>query len=169
MHFLYLTNLTIHILAATIWIGGMLFLTLMLVPALRSLRDPPLMSRLLRDVGHRFNVIGWSCLAILLLTGSMNLYVRGVRISSLLDPLFWTSPFGGLVRDKLVLFGLIVLSSFLHDALVGARYRSLENDPTKYSALQRYRRAASWAGRLTLGFSILAVWIGVMLVRGRPW
>jgi uncharacterized membrane protein len=49
----------LRVLAAITWIGGMLFIALVLVPITRRLSDPALRTRFVRDVGVRFRTIAW--------------------------------------------------------------------------------------------------------------
>ncbi len=65
---LYLTVASLHLLGAVVWIGGMLFLGLVLTPTLRA-RPPAERAALLSAVGQRFAKIGWAALGILLVTG----------------------------------------------------------------------------------------------------
>ena len=60
-------RLFLHVLAATVWVGGQLTLA-GLVPTLRGLSpDAP------RVAARRFNVIAWSAFAVLVVTGVWNL------------------------------------------------------------------------------------------------
>jgi putative copper export protein len=60
-------RLFLHVLAATIWVGGQLTLA-GLVPVLRRFGpDAP------REVARRFNVIAWSAFVVLVATGIWNL------------------------------------------------------------------------------------------------
>ena len=60
-------RLFLHVLAATVWVGGQLTLA-GLVPGLRALGpDAP------RTVARRFNRIAWPAFAVLFLTGVWNL------------------------------------------------------------------------------------------------
>jgi putative copper export protein len=60
-------RLFLHVLAATVWVGGQLTL-LGLVPTLRALSpDAP------RAAARKFNVIAWSAFAVLVVTGIWNL------------------------------------------------------------------------------------------------
>ena len=73
---LYIVSVWTHIVAATIWIGGMLFLVLVLIPALRGLDNRGLAATLVHHVGVRFRGIGWLSLLLLVLTGAVNLAMR---------------------------------------------------------------------------------------------
>jgi putative copper export protein len=60
-------RLFLHVLAATVWVGGQLTLA-GLVPTLRSLSpDAP------RLAARKFNVIAWTAFAVLVVTGIWNL------------------------------------------------------------------------------------------------
>lgn len=73
---LYHLNVTVHLLAALFWLGGMLFLALVGAPALRGLDDPELRGRLFADIGRRFRRAGWWAIGVLLVTGTLNLHFR---------------------------------------------------------------------------------------------
>lgn len=60
-------RLSLHVLAATVWVGGQLTLA-GLVPALRGLGDGAP-----RTVARRFNRIAWPAYAVLVATGIWNL------------------------------------------------------------------------------------------------
>jgi putative copper export protein len=69
-------RLTVHVLAATIWVGGQLTLA-GLVPALR-----PFGAEVTRAAARRFNVVAWSAFAVLAVTGVWNLFVVDVGDAS---------------------------------------------------------------------------------------
>ena len=97
---LYLLSVWIHILAAMAWIGGMFFLVLVVVPWLRA-GNRANAGAFLRETGQRFRSVGWTCFAILTLTGTFNLYARGVRLGDFVRPEWLASPFGRSVLSKL--------------------------------------------------------------------
>lgn len=168
MHLLYLLSVFLHILAATAWVGGMVVLIAVLVPWLRR-GDRAKAAVVLRETATRLRDIGWICFAVFAVTGSFNLWVRGVRLASFRQPAFLASPFGQTVCYKLGLFVLIVGLSALHDFWVGPRAaRILEAQPQSPEA-EIWRRRAGRMGRLNALLALLIVFVGVMLVRGRPW
>jgi hypothetical protein len=64
-HGWYITSIALHIVAASLWVGGMLFLVLVLVPALRRLAGPPAGGA--ADPGHRTPLpqsVGWATLGV---------------------------------------------------------------------------------------------------------
>ena len=59
----YYLNVTVHVLAALLWLGGMFFLGLVGAPVLRQIEPPALRVKLFRLLGQRFRTIGWSAIA----------------------------------------------------------------------------------------------------------
>jgi putative copper export protein len=69
-------RLFLHVLAATVWVGGQLTLA-GLVPGLRALSpDAP------RTVARRFNRIAWPAFAVLVITGLWNIVAIDVADTS---------------------------------------------------------------------------------------
>jgi copper resistance protein D len=66
----------LHVAAAITWIGGMLFIALVVVPVTRGLEDVALRRRLVQATGRRFRVVGWLALGVLVATGLVNLALR---------------------------------------------------------------------------------------------
>jgi putative copper export protein len=164
---LYVLSVWLHILAATVWIGGMLFLVLVVVPWLRK-QDRAVAAKLMRETGTRFRTVGWWAFAVLIVTGSFNLYCRGVRLGDLTDATWLTSPFGRAVAMKLALFVLVLAMSVVHDFVLGPRStRVAEKDPRSPEALA-LRAAASWMGRVNVLLAFAIVALAVIIVRGWP-
>src|SRR5437763_2779631 len=92
-------RLFVHVLAATVWVGGQLTLA-GLVPGLRSVaRDAP------RVVARRFNVIAWVAFAVLVATGIWNVVA--------VDP-DWSSSYGTTLVVKLVVVAVSGATAFAH-------------------------------------------------------
>ncbi|MCB1004308.1 MAG: hypothetical protein KDB35_09000 [Acidimicrobiales bacterium] len=70
-------RLFLHVLAATVWVGGQLSLA-GLVPALRTVGDDAP-----RAVARRFNAIAWPAFAVLVVTGVWNLVAVDVADTSI--------------------------------------------------------------------------------------
>jgi uncharacterized membrane protein len=169
VHILYLVSVWLHILAATVWIGGMFFVVLVVVPWLRRGTDRAAGATFLRETGVQFRFVGWICFAILVVTGAFNLYARGVRLQDLVSADWYAAPFGKAFAVKLAAFLLVLAVSAIHDFVVGPRaVVALERDAAGADA-QRYRRLASRLGRANALLALVLVAAGVMLVRGWPW
>lgn len=165
MHTFYLLSVWLHVLAAATWLGGMLFLVLVVVPWLRR-GERAMAGAFLRDTGRSFRTVGWTCFAVLFATGTFNLWYRGVSLADFAKPGWRASSFGTAVLLKLAGFALILTVSIVHDFVLGPRAtRAIERDPRSAEAAL-LRRRASWLGRLNVGLALLLVALGVVIVRG---
>lgn len=171
MRLLYLASVWLHVLAATIWVGGLFFVVLVVVPWLRGGAGGSAaeVGRFLSATGERFRVVGWLCFGVVLVTGSYNLWVRGVRPAHLVDPAWWGTSFGSAVGLKLGVFALVVLVSLVHDFRVGPRATVAMRELPDSAHTRSLRRAASWLGRLNGLLALILVALGVVIVRGWPW
>ena len=134
----------LHVLAAIIWIGGMLFVALVLVPVVRAQADPALRARLFHQAGVRFRAVGWVALLVLLATGLANLWIRPY--------LFTLTGFQWKLGLVIVALGL----SSLHDFVLGPRAGAPGANP-------RIRVGASWLARLNVLVVLIVVVLGLAL------
>jgi hypothetical protein len=145
----------------------MYFLVLVVVPWMRSGARVDA-GTFLRETGQRFRTVGWTCFGILLVTGTFNLWVRGVRLSDFVSPQWLRSPFAHSVLAKLLLFALVLGVSSYHDFVIGPRAtRVIAQDPRSPEA-GRLRQSASRWGRVNALLALLLVAVAVTLVRGLP-
>jgi copper resistance protein D len=153
MNTLYHISVWLHIIGVSFWIGGMLFLPMVLLPAIKNHPDR---RNLLMETGLRFRFFGYIILTLLILTGISNMFLRGVDVS-------WKfmviSSYGKLVLTKLFLFLVIITVSLVHD--VQARKRLATDEERR-----RFKIIALWSGRILLIVSLVMAYIGVVLSRG---
>lgn len=161
MRLLYLLFVWLHILAAAVWIGGMVFLSIILVPVSRRPEYHGVASSLIHGTGVRFRAVGWMCLGALLLTGMFNLHYRGIGWAVLGE-----GAYGLILAMKLLLVLIIFLISALHDFLIGPRAMRLWQADSSSPESRRLRRWASLMGRSNLVLALLAAAFGVLIVRG---
>ncbi len=162
---LYLVSVWLHLLAAIAWIGGMLFMSLVLIPVMRQRGDSQLAASLIGPVGRRFRSMSWLLLAVLVLTGLVNASYRGVALSSYVDPQFWAGRFGSLLAVKLLVFVAMLGLSVAHDFFIGPRARTVAAGESNPSEAEVYRRWATRLGRLNLALGLIIVAIAVALAR----
>jgi uncharacterized membrane protein len=164
MPILYHVNVTLHVLAALVWLGGMFFLGLVGAPALRAVEPASLRQSLFHTLGLRFRSVGWACIAVLLVTGTLNLHFRGwLQWSGLLDsPAFWWSPAGIALAVKLAAVTVMVVMSAVHDFHLGPAAGRVQAGSPDALAL---RRRAAWLGRLNAILGIVLVIAATRLVR----
>lgn len=149
----YYISVWLHIVGAAFWIGGMLFLPLVLLP---GIKDNPDRRNLLMVTGLKFRFYGYIVLAILFVTGLLNIYLRGISFS--LD-FFIRTRYGQLVELKIILFVLMLTVSLMHDVIVGRKaLEQMEN--------QNIKLIARWTGRLLLLIALIMAYIGVVISRG---
>lgn len=161
---MFYLNVTIHVLAALIWLGGMLFLAAVGAPVLRKVEDPKLRAVLFRELGSQFRLVGWICIAVLILTGLGNLHFRGfLHWSTLSDASFWASRYGRTLGAKLGCVTLMLLVQGVHDFRHGPRASRLQ--PGSPEAL-RMRQWAAWLARINAIVGVILVYFAVRLARG---
>jgi uncharacterized membrane protein len=150
----------IHLVAAVVWIGGMAFLSLVLMPPLT--REPLAAHRavLIQIVSRRFRVLVWVSIAVLLVSGMMLL---SGRVPSLLVPEGW--PLLAQVKVGLVL--VLILLTALHDFWLGPLVSRLLHDvPTTRTATARWLiRLSPWIARAGLVLGLAVLLAAVALVR----
>lgn len=120
MSALYYATVTLHVLAAMVWLGGMLFLGLVGAPALRAIEPPEMRQRLFRDIGLRFRSVGWWMITVLVVTGFANLHFRGWD-RALGSEAFWDTPAGHALAWKLISVTIMIVVQAFHDFVHGPR------------------------------------------------
>lgn len=164
MRSLYLLSVTLHLLAAMLWLGGMFFLALVGAPVLRRVESAPLRSELFNRLGVRFRVVGWIAMSLLVVTGIANLSFRGVLDPDTLGSAsFWQGPYGQTLGWKLTIVVVMVSLSAVHDFLLGPRVARL---PPGSAEAAVGRRRASWLARFNAVLGVALVAAAVRLARG---
>ena len=154
---MYSVLVFLHILAAVSWIGGMIFLSLVLAPLVRGRKAAPEFMALFRSAALRFRPIVWVAIAVLLATGPMLLSLRGIHVTS---PTSWT----GIVTVKLTLVALLVILTLLHDLVLGPRVSAVP-DSQRTAGERLVFKAARWLPRLSLLIALAVLVTAVMLAR----
>jgi copper resistance protein D len=156
---------TIHVLAALLWLGGMLFLGVVGAPVLRAIEPPALRQRLFNELGRRFRTVGWIAIATLVATGVLLLRARGLLHWSGVfgSAAFWRTTLGMALAAKLATVVTMIVVSAVHDFLLGpAAGRASPGSP---GAIALRRRAALLA-RVNALVGVLLVIAAVRLARG---
>jgi uncharacterized membrane protein len=166
VRFFSLLAVWLHLLAAMIWIGGMVFLAVILVPITRSPTYRALAPALISQSGRRFRWVGWGCLVVLLVTGLVNLTSHGFTWADVRNGRIFAGGFGHTLAAKLLFVSLVLVLSVVHDFFIGPRAAAVGQSAPDSSLALRLRRQASWLGRLNLFLSLIIVTLAVLLVRG---
>src|SRR6056297_1753526 len=145
---MYYLSVFIHITSAIFWIGGMLFTAAVLVPASRHELLKNKKGEFFTLVGRKFSRISWFLFLILITTGITNLLTRGYSIDQLLTTFFWMEVFGGYLFLKLLVFGMVLIISGIHDFYAGPKAAKLMDNKPNHPHTKRMRKISSWLGRL---------------------
>ena len=140
--------LWIHLVSAMIWIGGMLFIWLVLLPVLKRPALDPRSQAILSHIEERFRTIRWISLWILVGTGLFNLIHEGA--SARLE-----SNWGGVLMIKLFFVAVVMGISGVNDFLITSSKNSAPSAT----------RSKDWLNGITLLLALLIVLIGVYLGR----
>ncbi|HEY0972832.1 MAG TPA: CopD family protein [Gemmatimonadales bacterium] len=161
----YYLTVTVHLLAALLWLGGMFFLGAVGAPVLRTVEPPALRQRLFQQLGIRFRTTGWWAVGILVVTGTMLLQMRGLlRWDGVLgEAIFWGTPLGRALAVKLAAVTTMIAVSLVHDLLHGPAASRAR--PGSEEALAFRRRAAKLA-RVNALVGVVVVLAAVRLARG---
>lgn len=120
----------VHVIGATVWVGGQLALTFVVTPAARADLADDARSTLMTDVGRRFariTVIG--VLPLMLATGLALAYHRGVE-----ENLFSIPSYGTALAVKIVLVVVSVALAAMH-GVAAAQGRTDRSRLYSYSGL----------------------------------
>ena len=126
---LYQTAVFIHVLSAVAWVGGMLFLVMVLVPlSRRETKAGGAAGELLRQSTQKFLPVAWLAMALLAATG---IYIGwdhwGVRPGNFFST---DGHFFRTLQIKTGLFLVVIALSLVHDFLLGPRVLTrLESAP----------------------------------------
>jgi len=119
---LYLASVTLHVLAALFWLGGMFFLAVVGAPVLRTVEPAALRADLFRAIGKRARLWGWISISVLILSGILNLRYRRLLNAELwARSEFWASPVGRALDWMLATVAAMVVVSAVHDFVLGSR------------------------------------------------
>ena len=150
----------IHLIAAVGWIGGTIFLSLVLAPSYRAMASKPDAGALFRTSAKRFRLVVWGAVAILLLTGPLLVLSHGW-------PLFEPSRWPSVLGIKLSLVAALLLMTLAHDLVLGPRVRAILAVPPdrRTASDQTILIAATWLPRAALVLSLAVLFVAVMLAR----
>ena len=159
----YHVTVFLHVLAAVVWLGGMIAFAL-LAPAFRDVGDEGLRQRLFRTLGERFRTVGWVCLGLLAVTGVGQLRVRGWwGLDVWGSTQFWSSDLGRSLMGKIAAVTVMFVVQAVHDFWLGPKAgRAAAGSPQA----RAWRKRAAWLARLNAFVGLILVWFAVALARG---
>jgi uncharacterized membrane protein len=154
----------IHLLAASIWVGGSIFIGIVLAPMLKNLaKTVEERTILMIKIGRRFNVVAIPSLAVLAATGVYNAHTFISSPDTILDSIYGTILVVKIafVASMIVVFGIHVKISSVN---IEQELTNTHN-PTSES-ICRLRRRVIWLGRIIVGLSVAILLLAAMLDSG---
>jgi putative copper resistance protein D len=153
----------LHLIAAAVWAGGLVFLGLAVGAARRTLADRARIS-LFRQLGRRFLVVGGIAMLLLIATGTSMAADRLASFGDLFD-----TDYGKRLAEKLGLVVAVILLTAFHSfvqgpALSRLREQALER-PADPELAATIRRKSARAGIISM-LNLLAT-LGILVLAAR--
>lgn len=165
---MYFLSVWIHILAAAVWVGGLIYTAAVVVPFALTYEAPE-RQRLLRGLARRFRWLGWGSMGLLFVTGLGNLTLRlsPIKFSQILNgDLFNPEKVEQLIAIwlpwKLMLVIVMIGLMAFHDITSIRAAKRYEGSPDSAPG----NRLGSRAAALATLVAILVLYVSVRMVRG---
>jgi putative copper export protein len=141
----------LHVLSASVWVGGTVALVFVGVPAIRTLEGEA-RATAMRALGRRWRPLGWSAMAVAILSGLWLTELNGGFDRQALE-----TDFDRTLIAKSALVGLLVAGALVHDYVLGPRLqRELRVQDPAAPATRRRLVVVGWFNfALTLAVPIL--------------
>lgn len=147
-----------HVLGVTLWVGGIILMGAVMVPAARALNDRETARTVIRNTARRFGMAGGVAWVLILVTGMGLLSHRNLSVGDLTD-----SEYGRRILAKLVLLLAMGVIAGLHAAWQGPMVSRAEEAGDADGA-RRWRIVGGVFDALLLLGSLAALWLAVSLV-----
>lgn len=147
----------LHLTAAVVWLGGKIFTSLSLNPVLRMKATPEQRLELLSSLGKRFKYLSWGSLAVLIITGVINVSQRVSGLEELLN-----LRFGTILLAKVSIVALMVALSAGHTLFLTPRLKEKVQEEDE-EGFKRAKKIVVLIARGNIFFGILALLLAAML------
>jgi copper resistance protein D len=157
----------LHLIAAAVWVGGIVFLGLAVGAARKTLADRERIA-LFRQLGRRFLVVGGIAMLVLIATGTSMAADRLASFGDLFD-----TDYGERLAEKLALVAAVILLTAFHSfvqgpALSRLREQALERpaDPKLAATIRLKSARAGIVSMLNLLATLAILVLAARLVTG---
>ena len=151
-------NPWLHILAATIWVGPQVFLFVAAVPAIRTVEDLQVRTRIMRVLTTRFGWLAWGAMLVLVTTGIANLYEHALSVEELFE-----LNFGIIFQVKMTLVIATVALTALHTFVIGPRLLSLQESAADEVQVASARRVSIIVSSVNLLLALGIIFCAALL------
>lgn len=143
----------VHVLAASVWVGGTVALVFVGVPAIRRLEGEA-RATAMRALGRRWRPLGWSAMGVAILSGLWLTEIHGGFNRQALD-----TDFDRTLILKSALVAVLCVGALVHDYVLGPRLqRELkQGDPQAPTTRSRLVAVGWFNFGLTLAVPVLGV------------
>ncbi len=152
-----------HLVAASIWVGGSIFIGIVLAPLLKTISDS-LEGRLsiMIRVGRKFNKIAVPSLIILIASGLYNSSGYLTKPS-----LFISTNYGLVLIAKIVLVIILIITFIIHVRLIRTKVeKQIELGELSSDQIQKLRSKIIILGRVTVIVSVAILLMAALLRSG---
>jgi putative copper export protein len=141
----------LHVLSASVWVGGTVALVFVGVPAIRKLEGEA-RATAMRALGRRWRPLGWGAMAVAIVSGLWLTELHGGFNRAALD-----TDFDRTLFLKSALVAVLVAGALVHDYVLGPRLqRELRHADASAPATRRRLVVVGWFNfALTLAVPIL--------------
>ncbi|MDE1867734.1 MAG: CopD family protein [Thaumarchaeota archaeon] len=152
-----------HLVAASIWVGGSIFIGIVLAPLLKTMSDTAegRLSIMIR-VGRKFNKLAVPSLIILIVTGIYN-------SSNLLSKpsLILSTTYGQILVIKVILVIILLITFAVHVRLIRTEIeKKIESRQFSEELVQKLRSKIIVLGRITVVVSVAILLMAALLHSG---
>jgi len=152
----------IHLLSASIWVGGSIFIGIVLVPMLKTLANSSAeRTMLMIKIGRRFNKIALPALIVLVATGVYKAQLFLASPNTLLD-----SNYGIVLVIKIIVIASMIVLFGIHVKISGSGNEQLLTNNSSDSNIMKLRTKIIWLGRIIVGQSIAILLFAAILETG---
>lgn len=152
-----------HLVAASIWVGGSIFIGIVFAPLLKTMSDTVegRLSIMIR-VGRKFNKIAIPSLIILIITGIYN------SSNLLINPsLILSTTYGQILVIKVILVIILLITFAIHVRLIRVEIeKKIESKQFSEELVQKIRSKIIALGRITVIVSIAILLMAALLHSG---
>lgn len=141
----------VHLLSATVWVGGTVALVFVGVPAIRDLEGEA-RAAAMRALGRRWRPLGWSAMGVAIVSGLWLTDIHGGFNRAAL-----ATDFDRTLILKSALVALLCVGAAVHDYVLGPRLqRELREGAPQAPSTRRRLVAVGWVNlSLTLAVPVL--------------